>query len=179
MLKDVVIHLHNEQPLLADLPVGPNPGDMSLICTNLRTMNGKAPVFVERADSTFVLPYAHIHFIEIRPGSVVEGTDKEGAFEPEGERAPARMPASHAPTKRLGSGPGTSGHAFRDQESETEAETGAPSPLRRLAWASGEDVEAPAEGAPLAGAPPERVPDRDVDDEPFDPDELMRRVKEL
>ena len=179
MLKDVVIHLHNEQPLLADLPVEPDPGDMSLICTNLRTMNGQAPVFVERADSTFVLPYAHIRFVEIRPGSLVEGADEEDTFEAEGERAPARKPASHKATKRLGSGPGSSGHAVDDEASDTEAEAGGPSPLRRLAWVSGEDVVAPPAGAPPAGAPPERASDRGSDDEPPDPDELMRRVKEL
>ena len=70
MLRDVVVHIHNEQPLLADLPASPTAGDWCLVCTNLRATNGKPPTFVERSDSTFVIPLAHIRFIEIRAASV-------------------------------------------------------------------------------------------------------------
>lgn len=69
MLKDVVIHLHNEQPLMADLPEKPSPGDSCLICTNLRTMSGKTPTFAETSDSVFVIPMAHVRFVEVRSGS--------------------------------------------------------------------------------------------------------------
>jgi hypothetical protein len=72
MLRDVVIHLHNEQPILADLIEEPTAGDSCLICTNLRTTNGTTPVFVERGDSTFVFPLAHVRFVEIRRASVEE-----------------------------------------------------------------------------------------------------------
>jgi len=65
MIRDAVIHLLNEQPMLADLPTLPSPGDLALICTNLRTMNRKRPVFVDSLASTFVFPYAQIRFIEI------------------------------------------------------------------------------------------------------------------
>lgn len=70
MLRDVVVHLHNEQPLLADLLEPPTAGDTCVVCTNLRATNGKAPVFVERSDSTFVFPLVHVRFIEIRAKSV-------------------------------------------------------------------------------------------------------------
>jgi len=70
MLRDVVIHMDNEQPLMADLPADPTALDTCVICTNLRTMSGKTPVFAERSDSTFVFPMAHIRFVEIRPASV-------------------------------------------------------------------------------------------------------------
>jgi hypothetical protein len=65
VIRDAVIHLLNEQPLLADLPVMPLPADLSLICTNLRTMNRTRPVFVDHLASTFVFPYAQIRFVEI------------------------------------------------------------------------------------------------------------------
>lgn len=67
MIRNVVIHLLNEQPLLADLPEEPGPTDRNLICTNLRTLSGQRPVFVDAVESTFVFPYAHIRFLEIRP----------------------------------------------------------------------------------------------------------------
>jgi hypothetical protein len=70
MLRDVIVHLHNEQPLLADLLASPSAGDSCLVCTNLRTTNGKPPVFVESSDSTFVFPLVHVRFVEIRAGSV-------------------------------------------------------------------------------------------------------------
>jgi hypothetical protein len=70
MIRDVIVHLHNEQPLLADLPAPPTAGDTCLVCTNLRATNGKAPVFVGSSDSTFVFPLAHVRFIEIRAASV-------------------------------------------------------------------------------------------------------------
>jgi len=73
MLRDVVVHLHNEQPLVADLLAPPTAGDSCLVCTNLRSMNGKPPDFVERSDSTFVFPPVHVPFIEIRAGHVDDG----------------------------------------------------------------------------------------------------------
>ena len=68
MIRDVVIHLLNEQPVLADIFEPPNPTDVGLVCTNLRTLDGKRPVFVDHSDSTFFFPYLGIRFIEIVRG---------------------------------------------------------------------------------------------------------------
>jgi hypothetical protein len=65
MIRDAVLHILNEQPLVADLPAMPSPGDVTLHCTNLRTLNRKRPVFVDHVDSSFIIPYAQIRFIEI------------------------------------------------------------------------------------------------------------------
>jgi hypothetical protein len=70
MLRDVVIHINNEQPMLADLTAEPSPSDVAVICSNLRTMNGSKPVWVDKADSTFVIPLAAIRLIEIHRSSV-------------------------------------------------------------------------------------------------------------
>ena len=67
VIRDAVIHLTNEQPLLADLLETPSPGDATLICTNLRTMNGQRPVFIDDIDSVFVFPLVHVRFVEIPP----------------------------------------------------------------------------------------------------------------
>lgn len=72
MIRDAVLHLLNEQPLVADLPAMPSPGDVTLHCTNLRTLNRKRPVFVDHVESTFIVPYAQIRFVEI-PGEAPEG----------------------------------------------------------------------------------------------------------
>jgi hypothetical protein len=65
MIRDAVLHVLNEQPLVADLPAMPSPGDVALHCTNLRTLNRKRPVFVDHVDSTFIIPFAQIRFVEI------------------------------------------------------------------------------------------------------------------
>lgn len=71
MIPNVVIHLASEQPLLADLYDMPTAGDVSLLCTNVRTLDGKKPVFVDRANSVFVFPYQTIRFLEM-PASVAD-----------------------------------------------------------------------------------------------------------
>lgn len=90
MIRDVVIHLLSEQPVLADLFDVPGPGDMNLVCTNLRTLGGERPVFVDQKASTFVFPYRHIRFIEIHPERPAGSESGVGAGD-------ATSPASPAP----------------------------------------------------------------------------------
>jgi hypothetical protein len=73
VIRNVILHLNNEQPLLADLYEPPSPGDVGLRCTNLRQMNGKRPVFVHDSGSIFFFPYLHIRFVEIPSGAVSGG----------------------------------------------------------------------------------------------------------
>lgn len=70
MIRNAVIHLNGEQPLLADLYEPPSPGDVGLRCTNLRDMGGKRPVFVDDSKSIFFFPYLHMRFVEIPPGAI-------------------------------------------------------------------------------------------------------------
>ena len=72
MIRDVILHVNGEQPLLADLFEAPSPGDVGLRCTNLRQMNGKRPVFVDDVASIFFFPYLHIRFVEIPPAAAAE-----------------------------------------------------------------------------------------------------------
>ena len=69
MIRNAVIHIQNEQPLLADLYEHPKPLDQGLVCTNIRTMDGKRPIFIDRSDSVFFFPYLHIRFVEIAAGA--------------------------------------------------------------------------------------------------------------
>ncbi len=68
-IRNAVIHLMNEQPLLADLFQLPSVTDLGLLCTNLRTLAGKRPVFADNVESTFFFPYHVVRFVEIQPGS--------------------------------------------------------------------------------------------------------------
>ena len=91
VIRNVILHLNNEQPLLADLYEAPSPGDVGLRCTNLRMMNGKRPVFVDDIKSIFFFPYLHIRFVEIPPGSIT-GSDPSMAVTTEGDEEPVAQP---------------------------------------------------------------------------------------
>ena len=77
MIRNAVIHIANEQPLLADLYEMPTAGDVSLVCTNIRMLDGKKPIFVDHSNSVFVFPYATIRFLEIMAG-VATGLAESG-----------------------------------------------------------------------------------------------------
>jgi hypothetical protein len=69
VIRNVVIHIANEQPLLADLYELPTAVDVNMICTNVRMLDGKKPIFIDRSTAVFVFPYVTIRFIEIPPGA--------------------------------------------------------------------------------------------------------------
>ena len=72
-----ILHLLNDQPLSVELIEEPKPGDVALICTNLRTIDGKRPVFIDFSNSRFVIPMAAVRFVEIVTG--VEETERAAA----------------------------------------------------------------------------------------------------
>ena len=96
MIRNAVLHIMNEQPLLADLFEAPSPGDVGLRCTNLRTMNLIRPVFVDDSASIFFFPYLHIRFVEIPPGAIsgsAPGSALElGRADAAGDRRPPAAP---------------------------------------------------------------------------------------
>jgi len=68
-----ILHLIGDQPLAVELESLPSPGDTTLVCRNVRTVDGKRPVFIDHSESTFVFPYNQVRFVEIpqegEPGS--------------------------------------------------------------------------------------------------------------
>lgn len=100
MIRDVVLHINNEQPLLADLFEAPSPGDVGLRCTNLRQLNGKRPIFVDNIASIFFFPYLHIRFVEIPPGAI-SGGDPSMAVTTESDEDPAPRPPDPEPESEL------------------------------------------------------------------------------
>ena len=73
VIRDAVIHMNNEQPLVCDLREMPTSGDVSLVCTNLRLVDGKKPTFIDRTDSWFAIPMHIIRFVEV-PLTAVEAS---------------------------------------------------------------------------------------------------------
>src|SRR5207244_12099543 len=67
VIRNAVIHITNEQPLLADLYDVPTAADVSLVCTNVRMLDGKKPIFVDHSDSIFVFPYLNVRLLELVP----------------------------------------------------------------------------------------------------------------
>ncbi len=104
MIRNAVLHLLNEQPLLADLPTEPTPGDVALICTNLRTVDGKRPFFVDSSASLFVFPLTQLRFVEVPSASLtgaraVEPASDDAPVPPEGSSMPAVVPPDAPPAE--------------------------------------------------------------------------------
>lgn len=106
VLKNAVIHLHNEQPLLGDLLEMPSPADVAVRMTNLRSLDGKRPIFVDDSKSIFIFAYHRISFIEI-PASSISGADQ-----------PAQVPVAAALTAAVASA--ANGTVSSEQEDDLE-----------------------------------------------------------
>jgi hypothetical protein len=89
MIRGVILHLHGEQPMKADIESLPTAADAGLLCTNLRTLEGRKPVSTEYLDSVFLLPYNIIRFIEI-PRAAIHEAGLDYDLPP----SPATLPAS-------------------------------------------------------------------------------------
>ena len=70
MIRNVVLHLQGELPMKADIESLPTAADAGLLCTNLRTMEGRKPLSTEFLDSVYLIPYNVIRFIEIPRASI-------------------------------------------------------------------------------------------------------------
>lgn len=78
VIRNVVLHAQNEQPLQADLYTIPSASDVGLLCTNLRLMDGKRPVFIDDSKGTFFFPYHVIRFLEIPPHELARHMSEGG-----------------------------------------------------------------------------------------------------
>jgi len=69
----VVVHIHNEDPFLADLEDMPDPRDNFVVLRNPRRRDGRPLTFVTEGATHFLYPWSRISFIEILEGSVASG----------------------------------------------------------------------------------------------------------
>jgi hypothetical protein len=63
----VLIHLINEDPVVAELDKLPDPQDQILIVSNARQRDGKDLHFVMPEVQTLIFPWNRITFIEVMP----------------------------------------------------------------------------------------------------------------
>lgn len=65
MAYEVIVHLHNEDPILADMDSLPNPSDQCVFISNPRRRDGRSVHYVTEGASSFIFPWSRITFIEI------------------------------------------------------------------------------------------------------------------
>ncbi len=67
MAYTVLIHLANEDPILAELDELPDPQHQTLIINNPRLRDGKDLHYVQPEVQTLIFPWTRITFIEVMP----------------------------------------------------------------------------------------------------------------
>lgn len=65
MAKVIIIHIHNEDPILAEVEEMPQPTDNFIEFTNPRRRDGKAIPYVTQGAKTFLFPWHRLSFIEV------------------------------------------------------------------------------------------------------------------
>ena len=69
LIRAAVLHLANDQPLLVDLFGLPSPSEAVLVCTNVRSLTGKRPVWADHMESIYYFPWPLVRFLEIPPAA--------------------------------------------------------------------------------------------------------------
>ena len=62
---EVIVHLHNEDPVLAEMESIPDPTHHSVVITNPRRRDGRPLHYVTEGATSFIFPWTRITFIEI------------------------------------------------------------------------------------------------------------------
>jgi hypothetical protein len=65
VIRDVVIHLQGKLPVVGDLPNLPSATDQAVLCTNLRTRDGKKPSFIDETHGWFLIPMHEVTIVEL------------------------------------------------------------------------------------------------------------------
>jgi hypothetical protein len=64
----LLIHIANEEPILADVEELPDPSAQAVVCTNPRKKDGKELHYIERDAVQFFFPWHKIGLIEVIGG---------------------------------------------------------------------------------------------------------------
>ena len=91
MAMQVVLHLHNEEPFIADLEALPDPNANYIRVTNPRKRDGKAIATLTNGATTFLYPWTRITFLEIlEDNESQDSADKLMGFFREGNSSNGR-----------------------------------------------------------------------------------------
>jgi hypothetical protein len=71
MAIEVILHLMNEDPVLAEMEDLPDPTQQSVLITNPRRRDGRPLHYVTEGARAFIFPWSRISFIEIMGGEEV------------------------------------------------------------------------------------------------------------
>ena len=67
MAYTLLLHIHNEDPVLCEVDELPNPTDNFILVTNLRKRDCKDVGFVDQTAVSFLFPWHRIVFAEVMP----------------------------------------------------------------------------------------------------------------
>lgn len=67
MAKTIILHIMNEDPVLAELDQEPLPSDAFVKVTNLRKKDGKEVPYLAAGVQAVIFPWHRITFIELMP----------------------------------------------------------------------------------------------------------------
>jgi hypothetical protein len=152
VIRNVCIHLSNEQPLMCDLYELPSADDAGLVCSNVRSMDGKRPVFIDAIGSTFFFPYHVVRFLEIPEAEMAKHRASGGA-----------MPGSSRRTTTTISAGDAGAHGERD---ELDGDGAAPDVDRESLL-------------PVAVGSPQPAPDDDPDLELEIDEGFLQRIRDI
>ncbi len=65
MAYEVIIHLHNEDPVLAEMDSLPDPTHQCIYIVNPRRRDGRSLHYVTEGAKGFIFPWSRITFIEV------------------------------------------------------------------------------------------------------------------
>ena len=65
MAIEVIIHLHNEDPVLAEVEKLPDPTHQCIYVMNPRRRDGRSLHYVTEGAASFIFPWTRITFVEI------------------------------------------------------------------------------------------------------------------
>ncbi|HET9014109.1 MAG TPA: hypothetical protein VFN57_00825 [Thermomicrobiaceae bacterium] len=65
----VIVHIHNEDPFVAEVDAVPEPTDNFVLLRNPRRRDGKSLSFVTNGATAFIYPWSRVSFIEVMDGA--------------------------------------------------------------------------------------------------------------
>lgn len=71
-MQTLLIHIVNEEPILADAEALPSPSDQVVVCLHPRRRDGREVHYVLPEVQTIIIPWHRISFIEVMPSGQEE-----------------------------------------------------------------------------------------------------------
>jgi hypothetical protein len=69
---EVIVHMLNEDPILADMEALPDPTHQTIFVTNPRRRDGRPVHYITPGATGFIFPMTRVTFIEIMEGEKAE-----------------------------------------------------------------------------------------------------------